>query len=352
MLDKHSTIPLFLQLKHHIIHLISSGEWTAGMPLPSVRQVASELGMATATVQRTYGELQAQGLLVGHVGRGVYVADLAIGVPGLDGASRGVLAAERGSVLRGLLARSVLLARGMGYREDEIMTTVRALTTRPNGVTQLQPRIVFVGSQGDVVEKYQHLLHDALRGLGVVVDTLLMSDLEVQGDTVLDEREPIRCLVSLVGSFSQLRSIAGHRATPLFGLVVDLSEETQRRLVDLPHDVRIGLVAEERYMPSARAVLRQYLGVEDRVDCATDTMRSKLRRIVRDRPIVIHTLGVKRIVERLASQHSELVELQFQPNPSSVARLRSLLTADAEEASPADGLPGTGSEGDNHSTAA
>jgi GntR family transcriptional regulator len=57
VLDRRSALPLYLQLKHHLIHLVSAGVWQPGMSIPSVRQLAADLGLATATVQRAYGEL-------------------------------------------------------------------------------------------------------------------------------------------------------------------------------------------------------------------------------------------------------------------------------------------------------
>jgi DNA-binding transcriptional regulator YhcF (GntR family) len=328
VLDKQSAVPLYLQLKHHILHLISSGEWKPGMSLPSVRQVAGELGLATATVQRAYGELQAQGLLVGRTGRGVYVAALAIGLPAASTTAGSALRAERGLVLRGLLAPAVAHARSVGFGEDEIVATVQAFAAGRAEELATAPRVVFVGNESDVLDKYRALLGSALGDLGVSVDTLSLAELEEDSDAALDEREPIRCLVSLVGTFADLRRLAGHRGTPLFGLVVDLTDETQQRLVDLPHDELIGVVAEERYLPSARAVLRQFLGVEERLRWAATQTRSSLRRVMRECRIVAHTLGATRAVRGLARPGTELIELQFRPNPSSIARLRAVLAAD------------------------
>jgi DNA-binding transcriptional regulator YhcF (GntR family) len=294
-----------------------------------VRQVANELHMAPATVQRTYSELQSQGLLVGQTGRGVFVADLSVGVPPRTATMQRSLASERDAVLHGLLARAVLHTRSLGCREDEILATTRALAggrRLDNGVAA--PRVVFVGGHTDVVEKYRDLLSPALEDLGVQVETLLLDELERRGEAALDEHEPIGCLVSLVGTFADLRRLAGQRGCVLFGLVVDLTAETQQRLVELPQDVSIGLVAEERYMPSARAVMRQYLGSEEHLLYATGQMRSALKRIAGTCQIVVHTLGAKRLVEGMAAPGTELIELQFRPNPGSVARLRSVLTAE------------------------
>ena len=65
-------------------------------------------------------------------------------------------------------------------------------------------------------DKYRGLLREALADLEVTVETVLLDDLEQRGDAILDELEPIGCLVSLVGTFADLRRLAGHRGTILF----------------------------------------------------------------------------------------------------------------------------------------
>ena len=337
VLDKHSTIPLYLQLKYHIVHLLSSGEWQPGMSLPSVRQLASDLGLATATVQRTYSELQAQGLVVGQTGRGVYVADLTTGVPDLS--------AERSEALRGLLARVVSHARGLGFADDEIASAMRDLLGGFGGNgTSPPPRVVFVGPLMEVADKYSTLLREPLASLGVVVEGLLLSELEERGDAALDPLEPIRCLVSTIGTFPDLRRLTGHRGTPLFGLVVDLTEETQHLLVQLPHDVPVGLVAEERYLPSARSLVRHFRGSEDQLVWAGHRNRAVLRRILRDCPIILHTLGSKRLLEARAAAGTRLIELRYRPNSASLARLRALLSAEDDNRPTAGTAPANGDE--------
>jgi len=119
VLDKANTLPLYLQLKHRLIHLISVGDWQPGMVVPPVRQLAADVDLATATVQRAYGELRDLGLLVGEAGRGIFVADLPNGVP--------EIAVERRSVLHGLLARAIAHALTLGFTHQEIVETVRQL---------------------------------------------------------------------------------------------------------------------------------------------------------------------------------------------------------------------------------
>jgi DNA-binding transcriptional MocR family regulator len=73
-LDRASDVPLYRQVAEQVRELIRAGILPAGERLPTVRQLAEELGLTRLTVQSAYAELQAQGLIESFVGRGTYVA--------------------------------------------------------------------------------------------------------------------------------------------------------------------------------------------------------------------------------------------------------------------------------------
>lgn len=62
--------------------LIVSGQLGAGERLPSVRQTASDLGVAPGTAARAYKMLEADGLVVSRTAAGTRVADSAAVLPG------------------------------------------------------------------------------------------------------------------------------------------------------------------------------------------------------------------------------------------------------------------------------
>jgi GntR family transcriptional regulator len=315
-LDPLSPIPLYIQLKHHIVHLISSGAWPPGLALPSVRNLASELGLATATVQRACGELQREGVLVSQVGRGVYVAELAAGY--------GDTRAQRATLLNGIFARSLAHARSVGFSNDQILESMRALL-RGNGDGEPGVHVVFVGAGPEFADKYRSLLAEALADIPVTVTAITVDDLERDADAALDELEPIVCLVSLVGTFAEVRRLTGARKTPLFGLVVDLTQDSQSALIDLADDIPIALVAEDHYMQSARGLVRQYRGSEDGLAVVTHSNRGRLARVIRDARVIVHTFGSKKLLEGRVPPDTSLVELRYVPNPASIARLRNML---------------------------
>lgn len=61
--DFKSDIPIYIQLKQQIIEGIASGELKEGESLPSVRQMAEDIGINLHTVNKAYNELKLEGYL-------------------------------------------------------------------------------------------------------------------------------------------------------------------------------------------------------------------------------------------------------------------------------------------------
>jgi GntR family transcriptional regulator len=74
-LDPASLLPPYEQIRMQLLTLIACGRLAPGAPLPSVRQLAHDLGVAPNTVVRAYAELKADGWVTMSLRRGVSVAD-------------------------------------------------------------------------------------------------------------------------------------------------------------------------------------------------------------------------------------------------------------------------------------
>lgn len=71
--DLDSPVPPYEQVRSQIADLVSSGALASGVRLPSVRQLAGDLGIAAGTVARAYKELEENGAVVGRGRHGTVV---------------------------------------------------------------------------------------------------------------------------------------------------------------------------------------------------------------------------------------------------------------------------------------
>ncbi|MCH7472117.1 PLP-dependent aminotransferase family protein [bacterium] len=85
-IDRKGASPLYRQIIGQIAGWVKDGKLPPGATMPSVRQLARDLGVGIKTVRQAYDELIAQGVLSTRAGSGTFVSDRPAGV---------VLAAER-----------------------------------------------------------------------------------------------------------------------------------------------------------------------------------------------------------------------------------------------------------------
>lgn len=74
VVSNKSPQPLYAQIKEQIRDQIMTGELAENEMMPSLRQLAKDLKTSILTVQRAYSELEQEGFIESHQGKGFYVA--------------------------------------------------------------------------------------------------------------------------------------------------------------------------------------------------------------------------------------------------------------------------------------
>ena len=199
VLDKTQHDPAVPAARAPHVHLISYG---AGSPnAAAVRAPACrELHMATATVQRTYSELQSQGLLVGRRGAASSWRTWRAASRSGQGARRDAARAAGRPVAR----------RSLGFSNAELLEAIDAVASgRPRRSTPAaSPHVVFVGHQPGGGTQVSGLAERAARGMGwrcAASCSPTSSGREHPGV------EPIQMLVALIGTFPALQEVARRR---------------------------------------------------------------------------------------------------------------------------------------------
>lgn len=77
VVDAGSGLAPWRQVHDQLVALITSGALPPGAKLPTIRQLAGDLGLAAGTIARTYRELEAEGWVATGRGRGTVAAERA-----------------------------------------------------------------------------------------------------------------------------------------------------------------------------------------------------------------------------------------------------------------------------------
>jgi DNA-binding transcriptional regulator YhcF (GntR family) len=148
-LNHDSPIPVKLQLKAHVRYQILAGLLRPADQLPPLRDLAAGLGVHLNTVVRAMDELEAEGYLHTHQGKGVFVAEE---FPGQG----------NGAALRSLLAGVIQSAREWEMSPEEMALAVLAhggLARPPQAASH---RVLVVGGYRPLLRLIQSQLESAL----------------------------------------------------------------------------------------------------------------------------------------------------------------------------------------------
>lgn len=113
LLSPHSSTPMYVQIVEQVVAKVMAGEWKAGAPLPSIRELAAGSLVSVITVKRAYLELERAGVIVTRQGKGSFVATA------LD-ATQALATREFQTQLQGLLDA----ARKLGLDRQQIVKRV------------------------------------------------------------------------------------------------------------------------------------------------------------------------------------------------------------------------------------
>ncbi len=73
IISNQSELPIYAQIREQLKEQILNGQIPEGSTLPSIRQLAKEVGVSVITTTRAYSDLEAEGFIATMQGRGSVV---------------------------------------------------------------------------------------------------------------------------------------------------------------------------------------------------------------------------------------------------------------------------------------
>ncbi|MGQ9676268.1 MAG: substrate-binding domain-containing protein [Chloroflexota bacterium] len=155
-IDSRSNQPIYSQIIEQVRLGMARGQLSTGQRLPTVRRLASELGVHVNTVARAYSELERAGVVNTRPGLGTFIA-----TPPQDD----VLATEREARLGAILSKALLEAFGLGYTLEQIEASFTLRLARWRRETETTLPVAHVLPTNTIVAMGSHdLVLDVLAG--------------------------------------------------------------------------------------------------------------------------------------------------------------------------------------------
>jgi DNA-binding transcriptional regulator YhcF (GntR family) len=300
--DHALPVALGVQLRGLIEYGVACGQLMPGDRLPSVRDMATRLGIAPMTVSNVYAGLQEAGLIEAHRGQGTFVSRAAAGFarPQLAALQRRVDELIGAAAAEGI--GTAELARLFNARLHRSQTTGRAL------------RIVFVGVFVEATRAYVAEIQRRLpRGdtlTGTTLDEFARNDVARQralsADLIVTFPNRKAEVVDLMGSDRRVVTI---RFIP--------ADHTRAALATIDPRARLAVISTfPEFLPIMKAGVQQFAPHVRRLE-ATVLQSPDLKAVLRRVDAVVYASGSER-VRRMIKPGIPAFEYRHAPDPHEI----------------------------------
>jgi len=114
-IDTLSGVPIYRQIIDWVKFRVAAGRFHPGEQLPTVRQLAVDLGVNANTVARAYMELERMGLVNTLQGKGTFIAELEISMDQV----------VRGLKLKAIVNEVLSKASDLGFKPEELLAEIQ-----------------------------------------------------------------------------------------------------------------------------------------------------------------------------------------------------------------------------------
>jgi DNA-binding transcriptional regulator YhcF (GntR family) len=304
-LDRSLPVPLGVQLRGRIKYGIACGELRPGERLPSVRELAAQIGIAPMTVAAVYRELQEAELLEARGGSGTFVA------------SGGPEDMTRRSGLQRLQLRIDGLLRDAAALGLDAGDVLALLHRRLQSAPPVGLRLVFAG-----------VFDAATRDYAAAIQSRLPASDQITAVTLAGlRRDPALCLDAIAADLvltiadrrAEVAALLGPEGPPLVAIRFLPAEHVRAALAALAPLTRVAVVSlfpewlvmmmagVERFAPHVAQVAATVLDAPD------------LPAVLASADFVVYATGAEAVLERLANGFPAL-EFRHFPDPADVER--------------------------------
>lgn len=328
-INRDLAIPIYTQIVGQLQFDIVSGRLPSSMQLPSIRELAVELGVAPMTISQAYQELRQLGLIEMRHGSGTYVADF--DVAHIDGVTP-----NRQLQLRRILQRSIDDALQQRFGEDEIKQGFLTLLTSADGLFTSR-RFVLLGLFPSALRVYADDIERELAAERVVVEPITFDELIARPDLYQPRLDLAEVLLTPLHQVQATRELLqGSRVAwsgPILGLTFVLRPSAEQAIRALPPDAAIGIVS--RFPEFVNTMLQVIATIHpllrEPVICLSENVAC-MQKMCDQIEAVIFATGANEAIAAL-SPHipatMPLIEYLHRPDETTLQRIRQWLRAEA-----------------------
>ncbi|WP_041366992.1 GntR family transcriptional regulator [Natranaerobius thermophilus] len=313
-LERKSRTPYYLQIKENIKKFVEFGYWTSGTKLPTERELAERLQVSRNTVSMAYKELESDGVIVCHQGRGTFIAEK----------DDKLKQQSRKEHLLKIIDVSIEEALQLGFTIDDFLaiTHVRA-REKQDMLTKLN--IAFVECNQ---EQLHYFVNELNFDKGVSIIPILVSDLKNYPDTYRDKLSQVDIIITTFFHLEEIKESLHDIEAEILPIALELQMETVVKIARVPSNSRVGLICKSENFAHKFMNSLTKAGIDHvKIDFIMTESKEEIIEFTNNVDYVVTSPGKKHVVADIidADPEQEITEVIFRPDQASLNLLKSTL---------------------------
>ncbi|HHY42246.1 MAG TPA: winged helix-turn-helix transcriptional regulator [Thermoanaerobacterales bacterium] len=310
---KANNIPLYLQIKDHIKKYIEDGNLPIGHRLPSERELAEEIGVSRKTVSLAYEELEKEGILSSHRGRGTFV----IKMPTSDKTNYESIMQVIDECLNSCLKKGV---------DPDAFLSLCSQRVKEYKQKLHKLKIMIVECNK---EQLDYFCKELELGAGVTITPVLLQDFKKDFANIPQKLKDYDFLITTLFHIDEVRQIISNQKINILPIALHPQLESIIKIARVPKQSSIGIltISENFANKVERAIFEAGLNFKSIIK-STATKPSEIIRFLEQVDTVIVSPGRKKHVTPYLKNNQNIIEFIFVPDAGSINLLNTSITKD------------------------
>jgi len=305
-IDRELPIPIRQQIKGMIEYGIACGDLLVGQPLPSVRELAEQVGVAPMTVSLVYRDLKKDGLIDSRPGSGTYVAD----------SSQARMAARADiDALHRQIDSLIDNAMTMGIRTSDVAALFNARLAYRLSLGH-RVSVVMVGLFHDATTSYARLIAAQL-GSSATVEPMTIDAILRNGDAK-DRAGSADLVVTFANRHREVSSLLPN--TKVVSIRFIPAEATRMALAALDPMARVAVVSLfPDFLPIIKAGVQRFAAHVQDLTAAT-IEDADIEAVLAAADVVVFSTGAE-AAAKFVRPGTTAIEYRHTPDPGDIERV-------------------------------
>jgi DNA-binding transcriptional regulator YhcF (GntR family) len=309
-LNKHSGVPLYLQVKKQIMDLIRDGSLKVGNKMLTERELSERLKVSRNTVSMAYKELEQEGVLKSYQGRGTFVAEEA-----KPWKAYGI----KDKIIK-FVDLGLEEALETGIDADEFLEIV-AQRVKEKKEHMSKMTAVYVECN---VEQARLFSQQLSKSTNMNIIPLTLPDLSKMEETTKETIEKSQVIIATFNHVNEVKELTRNFNRDVLGIAINPDLGTIVRIARYPDGIKFGFICiSDEFKFKIRGALEQAgLGNMDIVYSNTQNVE-ELNQIINTSDVLIVSPGRYNDVKELNKDNKEIIRFLYSLDDGSVKALKS-----------------------------